>query len=449
MIIKFERRTDQPDAAGRCKVYLVATFDGQRLRLSTGERCLAAEWNEEKSRFRKSFSGFQEANDVLDALSEKVVRAHRDLRTAGVVVTSALLKDALAPKVAAADLPPAPLLTDLFGAYIEVLRARGFRFHTLKGYKTAHNTLIEFAETLPGRLTTADYDSGMHDGLLGPLRDVRGSAQNTVAGVVKQLKPFLAWARDDRGQTLAVDPGKLKVEWEDIEKVWLTAAELARLEKALLPANLVQVRDAFLFCCYTGLRYSDLAALHEGNVKEWDGGRILRLTQTKTRTGVSIYLTPPAGALLDKYAGTRTRLMPSTANQVMNRYLKRICRLAGVESLVEVVETIGGQIMKRPVAKWELVSMHTARHTFATQSLLRGMPVEVLQKVLGHSKIQTTMIYAKVVEDLQHQTMRRIWEGSAAGPAEGSDIQAKEICAVVPEAGSIMKAEPGGDQAAA
>ena len=266
MIIKFERRTDQPDAAGRCKVYLVATFDGQRLRLSTGERCLAAEWNEEKSRFRKSFSGFQEANDVLDALSERVSKAYRDLRTAGVVVTSALLKDALAPKVAAADLPPAPLLTDLFGAYIEVLRARGFRFHTLKGYKTAHNTLLEFAGTLPGRLTTADYDSGMHDGLLGHLRDVRGSAQNTVADVVKQLKPFLAWARNDRDQTL--DPAKLKVEWEDIEKVWLTAAELAHLEKALLPANLVQVRDASLFYRYTGLRYSDLAALHEGNVKE-------------------------------------------------------------------------------------------------------------------------------------------------------------------------------------
>ena len=124
-------------------------------------------------------------------------------------------------------------------------------------------------------------------------------------------------------------------------------------------------------------------------------------------------------------------------------------RLAGVESMVEVVETIGGQIMKRPVAKWELVTMHTARHTFATQSLLRGMPVEVLQKVLGHSKIQTTMIYAKVVEDLQHQTMRRIWEGGAADPAAGSEIQAKEICAVVPEVSSQSGAAPGQDQAAA
>ena len=435
MTIQFERRADRPDAAGRCVIHLRAYFDGQRLRLATAERCLSSEWNEEKGRFRKSFAGYQDANDALEALGATVVRVQRELRTAGTTVTPAALKEALTPKVAAADLPPAPLLTDLFGAYIEVLRARGFRFHTLKGYKTAHNTLIEYAATLPGRLTTADYDAGVHDGLQGHMRDVRGSAQNTVAGVVKQLKPFLAWARDARGQVLAVDPSKLKVEWEDSEKVWLTAAELTRLETARLPANLEAVRDAFLFCCYTGLRYSDLAALHAGNVKEWDGGRILRLTQTKTRTGVSIYLTPPAGALLDKYAGTRTRLLPSTANQVMNRYLKRISRLAGVEEMVEVVETVGGQIMKRPVAKWELVTMHTARHTFATQSLLRGMPVEVLQKVLGHSKIQTTMIYAKVVEDLQHQTMRRVWEGGAAATAGGSAVRADDVCAVVPEDG--------------
>ena len=68
MIIKFERRTDQPDAAGRCKVYLAATFEGQRLRLSTKERCLASEWNEEKGCFRKSLNGSQEANGVFDAV---------------------------------------------------------------------------------------------------------------------------------------------------------------------------------------------------------------------------------------------------------------------------------------------------------------------------------------------------------------------------------------------
>ena len=128
MIIKFERHTDQPDAAGHCKVYLVATFDGQRLRLSTGERCAAAEWLAEKSRFRKSLNGYQEANEGLDALGERVAKAYRELRSENGAVTAAQLKETLAPKVAAADLPPAPLLTNLFGTYIEVLRARGFGF---------------------------------------------------------------------------------------------------------------------------------------------------------------------------------------------------------------------------------------------------------------------------------------------------------------------------------
>ena len=121
--------------------------------------------------------------------------------------------------------------------------------------------------------------------------------------------------------------------------------------------------------------------------------------------------------LLAKYEGTRVRLLPVMANQVMNRALKRIARLAGITSAVEVVETLGGRVLKKSVPKWELVTMHTARHTFAVQSLLRGMPVTVLQRVMGHAKIQNTMRYAQVVEELQHQAMRAAWDGPATAPA--------------------------------
>ena len=220
------------------------------------------------------------------------------------------------------------------------------------------------------------------------MRESRGHAQNTVAGVVKQFKPFLAWARDERGQTLSVDPAKLTVEWEDVEKCWLSADGAGQRGAGAAAGQPGAGAGCLSVLLLHGAALLGPAALHAGNVQEWDGGQVLRLTQTKTRTGVSIYLTPPALALLDKYAGTRARLLPVMANPVMNRYLKRIARLAGVDRMVEVVETIGGQVMKRPVPKWELVTMHTARHTFATQSLMRGMPVEVLQKVLGHANIQ-------------------------------------------------------------
>ena len=425
MNICFERRTERPDLHGRCVIRLVATFDNQRLRFGTGEKCVAAEWNEKTGWFRKSFADIDNAALRLRALRKLVEDAYSELRTK---LGGAVAGPALRAAVAAVDAPAAlsPGVVELLDEHRAVLVSRGFRANTIKGYKTTRNTIARWVATLPAGMTVADYDLPAHDGLQAWMRQENGHSQNTIAGVVKQLKPFLSWARDERSQVLRIDPSKLAVEWEDVEKCWLSAEELEQIARVLLPNNLALVRDAFVFCCYTGLRYSDLHDLHAGNVYDWDGGKVLRLTQTKTCTGVSIYLTPPALALLAKYDGTRARLLPVFENAVMNRYLKRIARLAGIERMVEVVETVAGRVMKRPVVKWELVTMHTARHTFATQSLMRGMPIEVLQKVLGHANIKTTLIYAKVVEDFQHITMRRVWEGEAVAvvPAAGP------VCAV-------------------
>ena len=422
MTTAFERRADRPDSDGRATVRLIATFENQRVRLATGEQCLAADWNKKSGWFRKTFPDLDNATKRLNALRVRVELAYSELRTKHGTVTAGQLKAALT----AAAAPTAGLVA-LFGEYVGIMPGLGFAASTVRAYASVRNTLDEWAGGRGGALTLADFDMAAYEDLLGWLRAVRGLADNSVAGFVKRVKPFLEWARESRGLTLAVDPAKLKVKGEDVEKVWLSADELAALAVAMLPAGLTRVRDAFVFCCYTGLRYSDLSDLHAGNVQDWQGSKVLRLTQTKTKTGVSIYLTSPALALLAKYEGTRVRLLPVMANQVMNRALKRIARLAGITSAVEVVETLGGRVLKKSVPKWELVTMHTARHTFATQSLMRGMPVEVLQKVLGHANIKTTLIYAKIVEDFQHITMRRVWEGepaAAAGPAVGP------VCAV-------------------
>ncbi|OON67297.1 site-specific integrase [Hymenobacter sp. CRA2] len=429
MNICFERRAERPDSAGRCVIRLVATFENQRLRLATKEKCLASEWNERTGWFRKSFTDIDNATTRLKDLRDRVETAYSDLRTKHGAVTVAQLKAALSVEAGA----PAPGLVELLDEHRAGLPGRGFRANTVKGYKTTRNAVAEWVATLPSGMTVPEYNAAAHDALIGWLREEKGHGQNTIAGMVKHLKPFLTWARETRAQELAVDPSKLVVEWEDVEKCWLTADELAAVAKAMLPSNLALVRDAFVFCCYTGLRYSDLSDLHPGNLADWKGGKVLRLTQTKTRTGVSIYLTKPALALLNNYDGTRARLMPVMANAVMNRYLKRIARLAGLEQPVELVEIVDGRVFKRAVPKWELVTMHTARHTFATQSLMRGMPVEVLQKVLGHANIKTTLIYAKIVEDFQHFTMQRIWEGQGA-TMESAGALESQICAVEPSA---------------
>lgn len=431
MTIQFERRTDRPDAAGRCTIHLRAYFDGQRLRFATREKCLATEWNADKGKFKKSFPGFQDANDYLDALVERLQNQHRQLRTANLPITPEALKTVLLPPVEApkpAEAAPI-VLTDLYAEYQAALQARGNLAQSLVSVATTLTHLTGFEKTMRRKLLLADYDLAMHDKFLAYLRQKRQLAQNTVCKSVKHVKAFLRYVRDDRRTPVAVEPRELKMQWAEVEKVYLTVAELALLEKALLPSALVATRDAFLFCCYTGLRHSDLFELNPANVQTWDNSRVLRLTQTKTRTAVSIYLTPPAAALLDKYAGTRARLLPAMANQVMNRNLKRISQLAGLRDMVEVVSIEAGRVVKKQQPKHELVTMHTARHTFAVQSLMRGLPVAVLQKVLGHARIQTTMLYAKIVEDFQHQEMRRIWEGTGTA-AVGAPAAVNPVCAI-------------------
>ncbi|HEX8350921.1 MAG TPA: Arm DNA-binding domain-containing protein [Hymenobacter sp.] len=89
MTVQFERRTDRPDAAGRCTIHLRAYFGGQRLRLQTRKKCLASEWQTDKQKFRRSMPGYQEANEYLESLASKVQAVYRQRRSSGIEPTSA------------------------------------------------------------------------------------------------------------------------------------------------------------------------------------------------------------------------------------------------------------------------------------------------------------------------------------------------------------------------
>ncbi|GAB3841653.1 site-specific integrase [Hymenobacter jeollabukensis] len=435
MTIKFVLREDKADKNGLVPVFIDATFEGLRLRCFTREKCLPKEWNADKQRFRKGKTGAEEANNVLDAIAERVQKRYRDLRTAGIPPTLALLRDVINPAAAKPEQGMAEAMT----AFIEVLRGRGYALNTLRHYGTARNHLAAFlASGKRKKVSVADYDGAVHDEFVKYLRTTCGLSANGIYTVLKDVKTFLRHAQDERKQKLGLELKRVEVRYADQAKTYLTGADLAALAAVKLPKTLEPTRDVFLFCCYTGLRYSDVSALHGGNLHalgaNGDGDRVLRLVQTKTRATLSIYLSRLAAEILDRYAaaersGEGAKLLPVLANQPMNRYLKKITQLAGLTRLVEVVSTAGGKVEKEAVPLHELVTMHTARHTFAVQSLLRGMPVAVLQRVMGHAKIQNTMKYAQVVEELQHQAMRAAWDG----PANQSSQDAPDgaVCSVL------------------
>ncbi|OQP43449.1 hypothetical protein A4H97_11080 [Niastella yeongjuensis] len=133
---------------------------------------------------------------------------------------------------------------------------------------------------------------------------------------------------------------------------------------------------------YTGLAYVDLMGLQLGNIAcSMDGKKWIKISRAKSEIGVNVPLLSPALAVLEKYSQHQEPtqndvLFPRVTNQEMNRSLKIIGEICGIR---------------------KNLTFHLARHTFATTvTLMNGVPIETISKMLGHTKLTTTMIYAKV-----------------------------------------------------
>jgi site-specific recombinase XerD len=176
-----------------------------------------------------------------------------------------------------------------------------------------------------------------------------------------------------------------KLKFTKYERGYLSSEEIQQLEtKEFKIERLQTVKDLFIFSCYTGLAYIDTVALTPANiVKGIDMEYWLITNRLKTNTSVKVPLLPKALEIIDKYrnnlkCNNEGSLLPKMSNQKLNGYLKEIGDLCGIG---------------------KNLTFHLARHTFATTvTLSNGVPIESVSKMLGHTKISTTQVYAKVIE---------------------------------------------------
>lgn len=156
---------------------------------------------------------------------------------------------------------------------------------------------------------------------------------------------------------------------------FLTTSQLRRVEKLVVEDRLVITKDAFLFACYTGLRFSDLTTLRSVHIdKQW-----IHKKMVKTGFVVDIPLNDifdgKAAAIVERYGAIERLVTKIGCNSTANKRLREILQLAGVT---------------------EHYTFHTARHTFATLLIQYGLAITTVQKLLGHQKIETTQIYGEI-----------------------------------------------------
>jgi len=205
-------------------------------------------------------------------------------------------------------------------------------------------------------------------------------SHNTAMKFIQRFRTIVIYAKNSG--LITIDPFlNYKLKYDRVEREYLNQDEIDKIyTKRFVSQRLEQVRDMFIFSCYTGLSYIDLCGLMPENIRTmFDGNLWIVMKRHKTDVTSNIRLLDIPKSILKKYEGKlpNGNLLPVISNQKMNEYLKEITTVCGIN---------------------KNITFHIARHTFATLSLGYGVPIEAVSKMLGHTDIKTTQIYAKITD---------------------------------------------------
>jgi integrase len=262
-------------------------------------------------------------------------------------------------------------------------------------YKGTYNLLKSFADKKrKGKLDWQNIDMDFYFDFTDFLKFTHNHSPNTIGKYVKTLKVFLREAIEagfDVPRTF--ENRKFSAPSEKVEHIYLTEDELTKIYELDLtkrPALEAQ-RDLFIIACYTGLRFSDFTTLKPENIIQTESGNAIKKATYKTGEVVLIPLHYRVEAILMKY---ENRLPRAISNQKMNQALKTIGKLAGIDTDFTTTKTIGNLSTTITQPKYELISTHCGRRSFATNAFKAGIPAISIMKITGH---KTESVFLKYI----------------------------------------------------
>jgi integrase len=383
-------------------IYLQAKFDYERLMVTAREKILPDHWDSNTKRAIVKYNRLEYPliNDWLDKMEMAAKDFYRNTKLQGEIPTAAAIKSFLEQKF---NLNPKPkvevikavevTLMLFIDRFIEAERNNKLE-STIKVYKTSKKHLANFAN-LQGKkdIRFDDINADFYDGYIQYLNGLN-MAKNSVGKQIKVLKTFLN-ASVDRGiNTNQFFKSKIfKKPTEEVDKAFLTDEEILKIYDLDLSGqgSIEVTRDLFIIACYTGFRFSDFTTLTKNHISE----NYITKKTLKTKTKVVIPIHPIVREILEKY---NYELPKSITNAHANNQLKDICQLARINSEMEIIKTIGGKSNRKVYKKWELISTHSGRRSFATNAFLAGVPTISIMMITGHATESVFMQYISIDE---------------------------------------------------
>ena len=295
---------------------------------------------------------------------------------------------------------------EAFGLFVKECRLQNnWAESTSKKFATVKNHLNEFNAALSFDTFT---EEGMKD-YVDFLRkkDMRNSS---VSKQIAFLKWFLRWCtKKGYCHNTAYEDFNPKLKSAPKKVIFLTNDELNKLKTVEIPHNkqyLERVRDVFLFCCFSGLRYSDVYNLKRSDVKPDH----IEITTVKTADSLIIELNNHSKAILEKYKDIHFedhKALPVISNQKMNVYLKELGELAEISDPVRETFYKGSKRIDIVTPKYALLGTHAGRRTFICNALALGIPAQVVMKWTGHSDYKAMKPYIDIADNIRADAMSR------------------------------------------
>lgn len=390
----FSLRKPKNYQSGQMPIYLRITVDGQRTELAMSRKCDPERWDAVNGRAAGSKADSKTLNAYLGDIQFRIFELHRKMSEADETITAETLKNRFIGKE-----EKARTLLAVFKDHnlkMKCLVGQEYEKSTLQRYETCLMHVTDFMQlqynisdiqvTKIGFTFLNDFEYY--------LRSVRKCGNNSAIKYIKNLGKIVRICLGNGW--LTVDPYlNYKPKQKVVHREVLTEEELRRLNrKKFCVERLRTVRDMFVFCCYTGLAYVDVHKLKRSElVKGVDGNLWIYTNRQKTNSASRIPILPVALSIIRAYeyhpqCVVKDTVLPVMSNQKMNAYLKEIADLCKI---------------KKPL------TFHIARHTFATTvTLNNGVPIESVAKMMGHTSIKTTQIYAKVLDHKISSDMQQL-----------------------------------------
>ena len=376
--VVFYLRSNYVNKEGKTSVMLRIYLNNERLSLgSTGISVKSSQWDKEKERIKGRTTEALNTNLQLDNIASGLQSIFRRIEMSDIVSLERIKSEFLGKK------EEIDTLMQLFEKHNgDVAKQVGVSVGkaTLQKYNLCKRHFSEFLERQYKRtdlkLTELTYVVIREFDLY--LRTEVGQNPNTATKTMKTFKTITLL-----GQKMGVllhDPFmNHRFHIEPVNRGFLTDEEILLIaNKDFGISRLELVRDIFIFSCFTGLAYIDVSNLTPDHIVTLGDKQWIMTQRQKTSVETNVLLLDIPKAIIAKYGGKTYRngkLFPMLTNQKTNSYLKEIADICGIK---------------------KNLTFHLARHTFATMSLSKGVPMESVSKMLGHTNIRTTQIYARI-----------------------------------------------------